>query len=195
MLCQECRKNEATVHIVKNICGKHTELNLCEACARKKEELDFTFEAQLSLPKLFAGLLNQGFIDGGEVKQEAKLICPACGLSFAQFSQVGRLGCSHCFKAFEGKLKPLLRRIHGAAGHTGKVPAAIAGRVQARREIDHLKVELKTKVQAEAFEEAALIRDRIRRLEAAVPGAAPNKGPAAGLDDAGCPDCAQGEEQ
>lgn len=39
MLCERCKKNEANVHISKNINGKAAELHLCEACARESGEL------------------------------------------------------------------------------------------------------------------------------------------------------------
>lgn len=168
MLCQECRRNEANIHIVKYVNGKQTELNLCEECARKKEELDFTFEPQFSLHKLFASMLNQSLRDTRESKVANNMQCPSCGLTFAQFSQVGRLGCSECFTAFEHKLKPLLRRIHSGGAHNGKVPVQVQSRVKAKRQIDRLKEELLEKVHNEEFEDAALLRDRIRELESKV---------------------------
>ena len=165
MLCQECRRNEANIHIVKNVDGKQTELNLCEQCALKKEELDFSFEPQFSLHKFFAAMLDQNLRGKRDEKKAASLQCPSCGLSFALFSQVGRLGCSDCFSAFEDNLKPLLRRIHGGCIHTGKVPARTRDRVKFLRELDQLKEELLLKVQNEEFEEAAGLRDRIRTIE------------------------------
>lgn len=39
MLCEICKKNEANVHISKNINGKAAELHLCEKCARESGEL------------------------------------------------------------------------------------------------------------------------------------------------------------
>ena len=36
MLCQNCHKNEATVHIQKIVDGQVTSFHLCEACAAKK---------------------------------------------------------------------------------------------------------------------------------------------------------------
>ncbi len=168
MLCQECQRNEATIHIVKQFNGKQVEMNYCEECARKKDELDFTFESQFSLHKLFASMLNQGLIDNRETQAAAGRQCPACGLTFAQFSQVGRLGCSECFSAFEDKLKPILRRIHAGCAHSGKVPVKVQSRVKAIREIDQLKETLQEKIQNEEFEEAALLRDRIRALESQI---------------------------
>lgn len=165
MLCQECRKNEATIHIVKQADGKQTELNLCEQCARKKEELEVSFEPQFSLHKLFASMLNQSLRDSRRAQQAVDTQCPTCGLTFSQFSQIGRLGCSDCFEAFEEQLKPLLRRIHAGCSHTGKVPVRIQGRVKTVRELDQLKDDLQLKVSNEEFEEAAILRDRIRALE------------------------------
>lgn len=168
ILCQECRRNEANIHIIKNVDGKQSELNLCEQCARKKEELDFSFEPQFSLHKLFASMLGQSVRGSREEMTAAAMQCPSCGLTFAQFGQIGRLGCSECFSAFEGRLKPLLRRIHGSCIHSGKVPSRAQNRVNILREIDQLKEELQVKIQGEEFEEAALLRDRVRAMEGTV---------------------------
>lgn len=176
ILCQECRRNEANIHIIKNMDGKQTELNLCEQCARKKEELDFSLEPQFSLHKLFAGMLDQSLYGSREAKMTVNSQCPSCGLSFAQFSQIGRLGCSECFVAFEDKLKPLLRRIHGGCTHSGKVPVRAQSRVELLREMDQLKEELQQTVQNEEFEEAALLRDRIRNIEDKIEQDEPGKG-------------------
>ncbi len=165
MLCQECYKNDANIHIFKSIDGKHTEEFLCEQCARQKEELDFSFEPQFSLHKLFASMLNQGLLESRQAMLAAKNQCPGCGLSFAQFSQVGRLGCSSCYQAFEESLKPLLRRIHASAEHTGKIPVRTQKHVQYKRELDQLKKELQLKVENEEFEEAAILRDKIKAME------------------------------
>lgn len=167
MLCQECRYNEANIHIVKNINGEQSELNLCESCARKTDELDFSFEPQFSLNKLFSSMLNQGLYGNGNREERLAVDkkCPSCSLTFAQFGQVGHLGCSDCVLAFEDNLKPLLKRIHGDSIHTGKVPAKARERVNILRELDQLKEELQSKVQREEFEKAAELRDRIREIE------------------------------
>ncbi|MDW7740559.1 MAG: UvrB/UvrC motif-containing protein [Bacillota bacterium] len=168
MLCQECRKNEATIHIIKSSDGKQTELFLCEHCAHDRDELDFSYEPKFSLHQLFAGLLNQNLFNNREASSFPGLQCPSCGLTFAQFSQVGRLGCSECFTAFEEQLKPLLRKIHAGCSHRGKIPFRIRTKVLYLREIDELKEDMQQKVLNEKFEEAAVLRDRIRQLEAQI---------------------------
>ncbi len=184
MLCQECHKSEANIHIIKSVEGKQTEEFLCEYCAREREELDFTFEPQFSLHKLFASMLNQGILESRDAMLAQKSQCPECGLSFAQFSQIGRLGCSDCYTAFEDSLKPLLGRLHASSTHTGKIPARTQRRVEYKRELEQLKEELQQKVQNEEFEDAAVLRDKIRAMEKGLEKEEPeNRGPETRRDD------------
>lgn len=170
MLCQECQQETATIHITKIINGRKTELHLCRRCARAHDELDFTFEPQFSLHNLLGSLLGESMRGSREALGTAKVQCPSCGLTFAQFSQIGRLGCSDCFTAFEEQLTPLLRRIHGSSRHTGKVPRRSEGAVRSARELERLREELRLKIQKEQFEEAAGLRDRIKALEKEMEG-------------------------
>ena len=85
------------------------------------------------------------------------------------FKKTGRLGCSHCYVAFEPHLKSLLRRLHGGTQHVGKVylpPDPSSADRQER--LAGLKRKLDRAVESEDFERAAQIRDMIRTLEATV---------------------------
>ncbi len=165
MLCDNCRQKEATVHIVQMADGEKSEINLCEDCAREKKEIAFSFEPQFSLHKLFSSLIDQKLRSSREAALATRLQCPGCGLTFAQFGQVGRLGCSCCIDTFGGKLNSLLARIHAGPLHTGKIPASLRSRIILRRELKKLQEELQAKVVDEEFEEAALLRDRIRTMK------------------------------
>jgi protein arginine kinase activator len=59
----------------------------------------------------------------------------------------------------------LLRRIHGGGIHVGKVPARSGAAYRTKQELAQLKSKLQELIRKEEFEEAALIRDRIRELE------------------------------
>jgi protein arginine kinase activator len=59
----------------------------------------------------------------------------------------------------------MLKNMHRGTVHTGKVPAKLAGARQRNQELAKLREELDRAVVAEQFEEAAGLRDRIRRLE------------------------------
>ena len=165
MVCQECGQETATVHITKIVNGRKSELHLCRNCAQAHDELDFSFEPKLSLHNLLGSLLGESVRGSREELRQAKLQCPSCALTFTQFSQIGRLGCSDCFPAFNEKLAPLLRRIHGSTSHTGKVPRRSQGAVRFARELKRLREELRMRVQKEEFEVAAGLRDEIRALE------------------------------
>jgi len=79
----------------------------------------------------------------------------------------GYLGCSECYSQFLPMLRPLIARIHGHARHTGKVPARAGKAVRFRKELASLREELRTMIEAEEYEKAALVRDKIRDLEKA----------------------------
>ena len=93
--------------------------------------------------------------------------CPICGLSWSQFKHAGLMGCPHDFERFEAKLSPLLKRAQeGATQHVGKVPAkyrtdAVDRQVASLR----LRKELQKAIDAENYEQAAQLRDKLRQLE------------------------------
>lgn len=163
--CDECKKRPATVHITKIHNNKKTELHLCEECARKyqkNQEFAINFEPNFSLHKFLSSLFEGSLLD---VEPEVSVQCPNCRLTYEQFGKTGSFGCSECYKAFGEKLDPLLRRIHGNSRHAGKVPKRAGGNMWVKREVDQLRRELQSAIQVEAYEKAAEIRDKIRKLE------------------------------
>ncbi|MFM9281681.1 UvrB/UvrC motif-containing protein [Paenibacillus jiagnxiensis] len=168
MLCQECGKRPATLHFTKIINGEKTEFHICETCAREKGELIPGTSNGFSIHSLLSGLLDfdptiKSAAAGTQNPQSIR--CEECGMTYAQFSKIGRFGCSSCYKYFNDRLDPLFKRVHGSAAHTGKVPVRSGGKMKIRRRIDDLKKELQFKIRAEEFEAAASIRDQIRELE------------------------------
>ena len=51
MLCDKCGKREATVHMMQNINGQVSEINLCSECARQAESNWGFVPAMLICPK------------------------------------------------------------------------------------------------------------------------------------------------
>lgn len=164
MLCQECGKRPATLHFTKIVNGEKTELHICESCARERGEFVPGTQGGFSIHNLLSGLLDFEQAGGGAAKSQAAR-CETCGMTFSQFSKIGRFGCSDCYKHFSDKLDPLLKRVHGNTVHVGKVPKRAGGQVKAKREIDRLKQEMQRRIEREDFESAARLRDRIRELE------------------------------
>jgi len=88
-------------------------------------------------------------------------------MTYDDFKKVGRLGCSLCYTTFRRNLTTLLRRIHGSITHVGKMPMAMAATPTAkgRSELQELRRKLQRAIEAEDFEEAARLRDRVRECE------------------------------
>lgn len=162
MQCQECGERPATLHFTKIVGGEKTELHICETCAREKGEFIPGTQTGFSIHNLLSGLLD--FEQAG-MKKPPTVRCDTCGMTYGQFSKIGRFGCSDCYKHFGERLDPLLKRVHGNTTHAGKVPKRAGGKVKTKREITRLKQEMQSRIEQEDFESAARIRDRIRLLE------------------------------
>lgn len=162
MLCDICGKNPATVHLTEIINDSMNELHLCDECARQKSA---QMESQFGLSDLLAGMAE---IEkpGREAESTQGVKCPNCGLTYADFKKIGRLGCGQCYEAFKRYLVPLLKRIHGSGKHTGKSPVrASAKPTKKKLDAQELRARLNKAIEMEEFEEAAKIRDQIKELE------------------------------
>ncbi|MBE6082547.1 MAG: hypothetical protein E7205_07670 [Tissierellaceae bacterium] len=162
MLCQQCKKRPATMHYTKIVNGVVTEIHLCSECAKEYKDVDF--DTNFSFHKFLTGLIDN--IQGETVKEnKCDLKCSYCGMDYNEFKQTGKLGCPNCYISFKEKLIPLLTEIHGHNNHIGKIPKASIGTIGIRTEIDKLKVQLDNYVKEEQFERAAVIRDKIKKLQ------------------------------
>jgi protein arginine kinase activator len=147
MKCQNCPKL-ATLQITEiHAENSFEEFHLCEECAQK-----YLYETS---PKK----KGSRDVNGSPDKQ-----CDQCGTKFVDFRNSGRLGCPHDYQAFQAELLPLLESIHSSTRHAGKTPRRPSQRVRSQ-ELTRLRKDLQKAVVAEAYEEAAHLRDQIRRLE------------------------------
>lgn len=163
MICEKCKQNNATVHLTKIINNKKIELHLCEECARKSQ--DMSFENPFTINNFLTGLLDSVQSSPIKVDYIKTTTCSKCGMSYGKFKQLGRLGCSECYKAFNEKLMPLVKSVHGSKQHTGKVPKKAGSVIRLKREIMTMKKELNRAIDKEEFERAAELRDKIKLLE------------------------------
>ncbi len=164
MLCDNCGKNEAEVHLTQIVENEMATVHLCPACAAEKG----WGEPAKKLP-LDAFLAQMGQAAMSDEEAAIAGPCTYCHTTVDDFKQTGRLGCPHCYSIYETQLRAILRRIHGSTHHLGKVYVPPAS-TQADRSVRlaGLKRKLQRAVEAEDFERAAVIRDQIRELETAV---------------------------
>lgn len=168
MLCQRCQERPATVHVTKIVGGEKSGYHLCEQCA--KEKGDFISQVAsvqaFDFNHLLSGLLNMESSPGiNQQTVPTTLRCSNCGMTYNQFTQVGRFGCPDCYDNFSMRLDPLLRRIQSSTNHTGKVPLRSGEKLKQRKSLEKLRKDLQQAIAVEHFELAAEIRDQIRKLE------------------------------
>ena len=160
MLCELCKQSQATVHLTEIVNEQMTELHLCEVCANQKGS---QVESHFGLADLLSGLVDIG--KPPEAEETTVKACANCGMTYEDFRKLGRVGCADCYQTFKQSLGNLLKRIHGSPIHLGKSPARLVKPAKARSELAELRRKLERAIDHEAFEDAAKLRDQIRRME------------------------------
>lgn len=167
MLCEKCGKNTATVYMKQNINGNLTESRLCQSCAEELYSHSGTPLMNLlksDIESNFFNLLNFGKTPHALRSPAEKRSCPMCGLSFSDIAKSGKAGCGECYETFKGEFTPNVKRIHGTADHTGKIPKNRSAKISAKRKIEELQARQKKMIEDQNFEEAAKIRDEINQI-------------------------------
>ena len=159
MLCEKCGKNNATVHIHSVVNGVVSEKNLCGYCAASENSGEMVHN---SLGQMLASM----FGDTLSISQGNTVKCPCCNSTFSDIAKTGKVGCSKCYEIFKEELLPNLKKIHGSTEHIGIIPNK--GPLVVKNEIEtaeELKLKLAQLIAVENFEEAAIVRDKIKELE------------------------------
>lgn len=159
MLCDKCKKNQATTHIKTNINGVVSSYNLCAHCAEQYGGTTFGMGVSQMLGSFF---------DSGSTAVGKTTRCPQCGASFEEIAASGKVGCDKCYEVFLDRLAPSLERMHGRSKHVGKAPAARLMQPKAAdtAELERLRAELSAAIEKQEFERAAELRDQIKAKEA-----------------------------
>jgi len=173
--CSACQKAPATIVIMDLSGGSVTgQQHLCGPCAEGLGVVAPKAQMKMS-PEILEDLL--GTIKGATAPtRRREVACPGCGMTPQDFKQKGRLGCPRCYEAFRQDLVPLLQRVHEATQHRGRLPAgkAAAGgtpgptpapALPTGDQLAELRKRLEDAVRGERYEEAARLRDDLRRAE------------------------------
>jgi protein arginine kinase activator len=172
MLCERCKKEEATIHLTEIIQDTRSDVNLCEACAREIGLNSKLSKFSLSLPDIFSFIEMDEFANQ---KIEASPVCGVCGTTFETYARHGKLGCPDCYTYLSSVMGGIIKGYHGDKKHIGKAPRAAALPELAEAsaphpersqrsacDVDELHEKLQDAVACERYEEAALLRDKIR---------------------------------
>lgn len=179
MLCDNCGKREANVRYQENINGRRKELNLCEECSKKLGIDQFDFNMPIDFSSFFGGFFED--LENRELMpffEDIKALkCDSCGSTFDDILKTGRLGCQNCYDVFEEQVNPIIRRIQGADKHIGRIGKVIDSKITTVEDdvkpekkaemskLEKLKEDLKKAIEEERYEDAAKLRDDIKKLE------------------------------
>ena len=188
MKCQNCGENDANVRYTEIINGVKKEMALCDKCSKElgMQSLDF------NIPINFSSFLGEFLEDSDNLlpsfvnKNELK--CNFCGMTFDDFARTGKLGCANCYDVFENKINNILKNIHGSNVHLGRKYLINSSNIKKgesitrdektnhndekqvndiskKIELDKLKEDLRKAIEDERYEDAAKIRDEIKKIE------------------------------
>lgn len=175
MLCRRCGKREAEVYYKYTVNGNSKEYALCSACAeemKKKGELDIKMPSLFGDPGngYFGNLFGLNDFLGfphshSAAVAQSKKKCTLCSSTFDELVKSGKIGCAECYKVFADELKLSIEKIHGKEKYMGKRPKRFKEKESKQEKIKALKAEMKAAVKSQEFEQAAILRDKIRALE------------------------------
>jgi len=171
--------------------GKVKSISLCTLCAqdhlKAKDEDDVIISPIVSLPdyteknksdnpkeafKSVVHLVN--FLD--DIRDMSKKrpksgSCPSCKSTLEDIAKTERLGCPSCYDHFGALLDPLLSKIQNVeeVKHVGKVPKNWEKRQKEKKEKrvkskKALEALMQQAIDEENYEEAALLRDEIKKI-------------------------------
>lgn len=167
MKCQSCGKKEAVVRYLENINGKKQELHFCMDCAKKLGFVNFS--------NIFSPLFSNITSGFDSLDERDEVTCKKCGYTFDKYLSTGLFGCPECYETFSDNLDNVLIKLQGKNRHIKeekvnkkKVNKESSHNVKKQNDVENvesLKLKLKKLVDDEKYEEAAVIRDKIRSME------------------------------
>lgn len=181
MLCERCHKNEATVKYTEIINGRKREMMLCEECSHELGLDDISFNMPINFSSFFGGLLEDEEYDSPEFmplfQKTKELKCDNCNMNFEEFMNQGEFGCPECYDAFSSKIDSILKRLHGSNTYLGRKPLKstlqknnlnekhVEETDKKETKLEKLQRDLKNAITDERYEDAAKIRDEIKKID------------------------------
>lgn len=183
MICQNCGENEANIKYTQIINGVKKEMAICDQCSKKLgigfEMEDFHFKMPINLSSFLGEFLEDSMEETFPSLQKIEEpTCKECGMTYEEFIHTGKFGCENCYETFSERISPILKNIQGANHHVGrklkweqgtpihhKKIEPVKIKKEEKNQLEELQIELKKAIREERYEDAANIRDNIKKLE------------------------------
>jgi protein arginine kinase activator len=164
MLCEKCNNSEALSYLAEISNDIQSELYFCLKCTKNMQ-----ISQEQNIPV--------SVISDDKSDKDVNIKCANCGLTTAELIYDGRPGCPSCYNYFQTFFRPF-PEISKLKKYNGKKPASfveISDDQNIIQEINKnylesldtkgkLEKELKTAILEERYEDAAIIRDRIKEV-------------------------------
>lgn len=195
MLCQNCGENEANVKYTQIINGVKRQMSLCDECAKELGIENINFNMPISFSS-FLGDMFEMYEDAIPTLAKSEVLtCNKCNMSYNEFLSIGKFGCDNCYEVFKTRLDCVLKNIHGANRHVGRIGRFIeknktnqSESVQKssiekiktsnikeqsedkkldkeKQKLEILEERLKQEIKEEKYEDAAKTRDEIKNVK------------------------------
>jgi len=178
MKCHHCQEQDAAVQVIDlpkgalaaappDAAPECSVLLVCDDCARA---LKLPIHGPAGHKKLvdIVQLLKHS---AGKAHKDSSLACPHCGITLNEFRTKGRLGCPNDYEVFAPHLERLLRSVHNATRHVGRVPGLDEDTLRRKSKLTDLRAQLELAIREEQYENAARLRDEIQSMEREEPEA------------------------
>jgi protein arginine kinase activator len=153
MICEECKKRNATVYINQSIGDKVKTSVLCAECAEKSRS-----DGRGDDPA-------QSSSEDKHIKKN-QIQCPDCHCTVSSFeaSKNLTLGCPECYKVFSDNISRRLRFLRGRLVYCGRVPLRQRQAAKKAEYLEKLRAEMAQAVSSEDFERALTLREMIKSV-------------------------------
>jgi len=162
MKCDVCGNNDAVIHVKQIMGDQIKELHLCTDCAGEKGISGEEDLIELSLSQLLTGLIDLTDKYSGN---EQRNVCPVCGTTVKDFRKNAAVGCADCYNVFNKEIESYLENTAGQVQHTGKLPEKVVTLKTLLVDKESLREKLESAISEENYEQAAILRDRIKIIE------------------------------
>lgn len=165
MLCQKCQTNVATIRYAEVVDGRVTEQHVCAACVAVLEKgVSSGFELSEVGPRARRPAPESAAVAARSDDSDQQA-CGVCGMPLAGILATQHVGCPSCYDNFPSEIGPMLQAVHRFSAHKGKSAHTVTVREQLRSALHAKRGLLRSVLREENYEEAARLRDEIKRLE------------------------------
>lgn len=165
MKCQVCNEREAAIIVAMNNGKEESSMYVCHRCIQNMG---------IDLHKT---ILDQIVNQISQISKKENIVCENCGMTLREFSETGRYGCAKCHEYFESKREDSnkdmelqnKRALQQDADNRKKLEQYFSSTLDSNSSKFHsilsIKKLLDTAIADENYEEAAKLRDELRKLE------------------------------